>query len=227
MTRSRLSLLTLTAGLVIVGGCRPADSPTLESGQPFHGALLRTAGEYKAWGRVDDPTRFSPYYCRMPPPAQAPPAQARFSGSQDTDTHGQKLYYLFAKDRTAYLGPTDQGAAVGQVIVKESWTPEEVKDMKPGGTDWAKVIRTPEIGPDGTDFYPYATKGDKVYRAVKPTGLFIMLKLDPITRGTDDGWVYGTVSADGKTVTSAGKVESCMKCHQDAKHDRLFGLPSK
>ena len=53
-----------------------------------------------------------------------------------------------------------------------------------------------------------------------------MFKLDPQTPDTDEGWVYGTVTPDGKKVTSAGKVESCMKCHQRAPHDRLFGLPT-
>jgi hypothetical protein len=54
-----------------------------------------------------------------------------------------------------------------------------------------------------------------------------MFKLDPKTPGTDEGWVYGTVTADGKTVTSAGRVASRMKCHQEAPHDRLFGLKEK
>jgi hypothetical protein len=37
--------------------------------------------------------------------------------------------------------------------------------------------------------------------------------------------VYGTVSADGKRVTSAGRVESCMACHQgDKTTDRMFGV---
>src|SRR5436190_351218 len=69
-----------------------------------------------------------------------------------------------------------------------------------------------------------ARKGDKLFKATKQADLFIMFKLDPKTPGTDNGWVYGTVTPDGKTVTSAGRVESCMKCHQDAKADRLFGL---
>ena len=37
--------------------------------------------------------------------------------------------------------------------------------------------------------------------------------------------MYGTVTADGKKVTSAGRVASCMKCHE-TKATRLFGLPS-
>ena len=42
--------------------------------------------------------------------------------------------------------------------------------------------------------------------------------------GADDGWVYGTVAVDG-SVTSAGRVASCMGCHDEsATHERLFGL---
>ena len=54
-----------------------------------------------------------------------------------------------------------------------------------------------------------------------------MCSSDLKTPDTDEGWVYGTVSADGKTVTSAGRVQSCMNCHQDAPHDRLFGVAKK
>jgi len=221
MTRARLSLLIVTAGLVLLATGLPA-APVKEPEATFHKELLQAAKDYKAWGRVDDPMRLAPYDCRMPAPARA-----RFSGSPDADTHGQKLYSLFARDGKAYVGLTDKGAAVGQVVVKESWTAEEMKDMKAGTTDWTKVVRTEEVGPGGTHFYPYATKRDKVFKASKPAGLFVMMKVDPKTEGTDAGWVYGTVSADGKTVTAAGKVESCMKCHQDAKHDRLFGLAGK
>ena len=222
MTRSRLSLLAATAALAVMGCRPPAEDPTPEADMPFHKELLQVAKEYKSWGRVDDPMRLAPYDCRMPPPARA-----RFSSSTDPDTHGQKLYSLFARDGNAYVGLTAQGAAVGQVVVKESWAAEEMKDMKAGGTDWTKVVRTEVVGPGGTHFYPYATRGDKVFKASTPAGLFVMMKLDPKTPNTDAGWVYGTVSADGQTVTAAGKVESCMKCHQDAKHDRLFGLPGK
>src|SRR5437870_10625362 len=65
----------------------------------------------------------------------------------------------------------------------------------------------------------------RLYRPAARSGLFIMFKTEPGTPGTDEGWVYGTVTADGKQVTSAGRVESCMACHRDAPHDRLFGLP--
>jgi hypothetical protein len=105
-------------------------------------------------------------------------------------------------------------APVGQVLVKQAWIP--------------KAVPASEVDPDKASSeslaWPYARKGGKVYRATKQADLFIMVKLDPETPGTDDGWVYGTVTPDGKKVTSAGRVESCMRCHQETKHDRQFGL---
>jgi len=55
------------------------------------------------------------------------------------------------------------------------------------------------------------------------TDLFVMTKVGA-GEGTDLGWVYGTVAPDG-TVTSAGRVASCMGCHdRDGRHERLFGV---
>ena len=51
-----------------------------------------------------------------------------------------------------------------------------------------------------------------------------MFKTKEGTPGTDRGWVYGTVSADGTTVTSVGLVKNGMQCHQDAPYDRQIGL---
>jgi hypothetical protein len=54
--------------------------------------------------------------------------------------------------------------------------------------------------------------------------LFLMMKTgEP---DSDDGWIYATATPDGKSITSWGKLASCMECHQSAKHDRLFGLTS-
>ena len=73
---------------------------------------------------------------------------------------------------------------------------------------------------------PFLKRQGHSYRADALDSLFIMFKVDPANDASDNGWVYGTVSADGKTVTSSGKVEQCMVCHVDAGDDRLFGLPS-
>ena len=52
--------------------------------------------------------------------------------------------------------------------------------------------------------------------------LFLMIKTgEP---DSDAGWIYGTATPDGSTITAWGKLASCMECHQDAKHDRLFGV---
>jgi hypothetical protein len=220
MTRARLSLLAVTAGLGLLGIALWAAPDRPDPEKPFEKELLQVAKDYKSWGRVDGNILWAQADCRIPDPAQA-----RFSANTDESTHGQKLYSLFAKDCNAYVWfDSDKPVTVGQVVVKESWVPEETTEVKPGAIDHTRVIGDRDRPTVGDHFYPYATKGDKVYKAGKPAGLFVMMKLGPKTPGTDDGWVYGTVSPDGKTVTSAGRVESCMKCHQDAKHDRLFGL---
>ncbi len=155
---------------------------------------------------------------------------AAHSASKDTQTHGRKLYSIFAKIRSHefYVGH------VGQVVVKESWVPEEVADK---GQSLEAISRKVKIhakdDKDSTQtveredrYVPYVRKDGRLYHAAKKGPLFIMYKMDPKTPGTDEGWVYGTVTADGKDVTSAGRVESCMNCHRKAPDDRLFGLPT-
>jgi hypothetical protein len=220
MKRVRLLLLSVAGGLVVLAIGLSAAPVKPQAGEQFHKELLQAAKDYKSWGRVDGDIRWALADCRMPDPARA-----RLSASTDESTHGQKLYSLFAKNRNAYAWfDSDKPVAVGQVVVKESWVPEETTEVKPGVIDRTRVVGDRDRPTVGDHFYPYATRGDKVYKAGKPAGLFVMMKLDPKTEGTDDGWVYGTVSADGTTVTAAGKIESCMKCHQGARHDRLFGL---
>jgi hypothetical protein len=209
LTAAGLAALAITPG-------RSADQEKSNADKPFDDRLLEIAKTYKDYGRVDDEARWAPGLCRMPNPAVA-----RFSESTDDLTHGRKLYSLLAKNRNAYLTVArEKSSAVGQVIVKESWVPEEVTDLTaPRDT---VVDRKDKV--IGDHFLPYAAKDGKTYRASKPAGLYIMYKLDPKTPDTDEGWVYGTVTPDGKKVTAAGTLESCMKCHQEAPYDRLFGL---
>jgi hypothetical protein len=235
MNPARLFLLAVTGGVALVvsaGSIMPAAPVKPEPEKPLQNELLQVAKDYKSWGRVDDEMRWSPTFCRMPEPGKP-----QFSASKDADTHGQKLYSLFAKDRDAYfmLG-AKKSVAVGQVVVKESWVPEEAKDRQPGRTEFKDIVRTPPpegapkarpLAHDGDHFYPYAVKDGKVFKASKPAGLFVMMKLFPKTEGTDNGWVYGTISADRKQVTASGKIESCMKCHESAKYDRLFWFAQK
>jgi hypothetical protein len=181
----------------------------------FDEMILKAAAEYRTYGRVDDQTRWAPYLCKRPPPSQA-----RFSESDDDKSHGQKLYFLFAKNREEYLRPAAP-QKVGQILVKESWIPV------PAEKDDGHAIIDP---PDGKlehrgSYRPYASKDGKLFRADKRAELFLMMKLDPATPGTDKGWLYAVVSTDLKKVVASGALQSCIKCHRDAEPDRLFGLP--
>ena len=185
--------------------------PVVEVGAPldatFAARAREIASQYKAWGRVDDELRWAPFLCRQPMPASA-----HVSASGHADTHAQKLYSVFVRDRERY--PAD--SQVGQVVVKESFVPERVDQAAPFDQTTAQTI-------EADHFHPYVVKYGVTYRAGAPAGLFVMFKLSPTTVGTDRGWVYATVNTAGE-VSAAGRIASCMTCHEDAEHDRLFGV---
>lgn len=204
-----------------------------ESAGPFDARLLEIARAYRSYGRVDDQSRWAPVYCRAPSPSVA-----RRSRSDDDGTHGRKLYFLFAKNQFAYLlAHQDDVEQTDQVVVKEAWRPNEVTEdveairrslqqrefIRP---ESQKLVQRDDESKQSKlgGYVPYVQHKDKVYRADQLSDLFIMYKTDADTPDTDDDWVYGTVTADGQQVTSSGRVESCMGCHQDAPHGRLFGV---
>ncbi len=215
--------MKVALAFLALAGCaapRPAQEMAAPQDPPrFHSELLEIARTYRSFGRVDDETRWAPWLCRMPMPSRA-----RFSESKNAETHGQKLYFLFAKQRDLYLKAATEAQPAGQVLVKEAWIPEEVKDEKQDD-----LTRRDQVQSDGARgaWLPFARRDGRLHRASKVSGLFILYKADPAAADTDAGWVYGTLTADGKTVTSAGRVESCISCHRQAAPDRLFGLPKK
>ncbi len=232
----------LVVGLLVLAGCWKTTSQgpprTDEDGAEFHEPLLEAARTYESFGRLNPALmRWAPTFCAAPPAPNAP-APASYSKSDDSDTHGQKVYSLFVKirpdgdllGRTYVVKPENP---VGQVIVKESWIPEPVTDVKVNYSADGKnsvLVCKREDGSTLThvitdNFLPYARKGDRTYYAAKRGPLFIMMKLHPATEGTDKGWVYGVVSPDGKEVQAAGRIASCMGCHEKAPDDRLFGPP--
>ena len=172
----------------------------------FVPAIRAAAAHYQSWGRVDERPNVAPLMCDMPRPEHyGSKGQVRMSAAEDAP-HGQKLYYLWASDRAAYL---KTAVPTGFSIVKESFA------ARPG-TKPREVVMPLDaplhdtIDHDGT----WLTTG-------APKGLYVMAKVGG--EGTDDGWVYGTIAADG-VVTSAGRVATCMGCHEEAPHGRLFGL---
>ncbi|MBK8100153.1 MAG: hypothetical protein IPK26_23880 [Planctomycetes bacterium] len=211
--------------LLLLGACGTHSAGTSAAAVdlPFERQLLAAAKTYREWSRVSDQANWAPTMCRIPPAAGV-----RRSDSSDADTHGRKLYFLFAKDAASYRGLWDferqtkdeQAAAVralqGQVLVKQSWHPVEV--------DRASVPELRPQAPGGRE-HPeeFAVDGDRAFRTGQQADLFVMLKLDPQTPGTDQGWVYGTLTPDGSRVTASGRLQSCMECHVDAPRDRLFG----
>lgn len=174
--------------------------------------------EYRGWGRVDDELRWAPWLCRLPMPGRA-----RMSAADDGG-HARKLYSVFARLRDRYpfvQGPEPVSQPVGQVLVKESYHPELVEKGAAPELPGASGPESPH-GPED-HFDPYLRDGDSVYRASRLAGAYVVLKVAPETPGTDEGWVYGTVTPEGE-VTSAGRVASCMGCHESARHERVFGI---
>lgn len=173
--------------------------------------LLDVATNYKQYEQADGRKRMAPVLCAAPLP---PIADRRLSRSEDEGTHGKKLYTLYAAKIDAitrtYTGEArfagKQEPLTDQVIVKESWlaVPAD-KDDRPFDTVAA---------PDG-----------KRYKAGARGPLFVMFQTDPKDPNSDEGWVYGTLTPDGKKITGIGRLENCMSCHQKAPHGRLFGLP--
>lgn len=222
---------TLSGGVVLLGSglawmaVASEDEPAREAG-PFDEMILEAAQEYEGWERVSDTLHWSPYLCAAPMRRGA-----QVSQSDDESTHGRKLYYLYAKKPELYgsqlqvtLVPREPSDNIGQVLVKQSWHPVEVDPNS------VEPWRPPENWePEGFDqgylWSPeYAFTNEKAYKTGEQGPLFMMLKLDPGTSGTDEGWVYATLTPDGSEITAAGRIASCMGCHVTAKHDRLLGV---
>jgi hypothetical protein len=204
------------------------------------GTLEEIARQYQSWGRVDGGLGFAPTDCL------ADGGHARLSASDDASTHGGKLYFVYAKLREAYTDGLDKLQPSGQVIVKQAFAAREVSSDEAELSNRLITSRQVPAPPEGlalpdplasttivvdrntlTQYYPrLAVKDGKFYAPGSPYALFFMVKGNASDPGTDAGWLYATTSMDGKTIHSNGRVSSCMECHVDAPHDRLFGLPA-
>lgn len=227
------TLLSLTAGLcgcLIASGPQPAapatTPPAAAAPKTLEQLALDAAANYKSWTRVSDFAHWAPTNCRVPVPEGA-----QISESKDSDTHGRKLYFLFAKDAEAYKAigrapgddrPIDKAEQarrdIGQVLVKESWTHVQIDAANVPVLDGSEGRMSRRHPPE----YAFTPDG-KAYRTEALAGLFIMFKVDPAkNEKTDEGWVYATISKDN-TITAIGSIASCMECHTKATADRQFG----
>jgi hypothetical protein len=174
-----MRIASVVTVILMLGSCATPAAPDPR--------VLEAAREYPRYGRVNDRLNWAPTLCKAPPPI--PP---RVSVSRDPETHGRKLYHLYAKHFDAYRMSEELSQPVGQVLVKESWLPAAGSTAK----------------------HPVA--GERA-------PLFVMMKTgEP---DSDAGWIYATLTPDGKTVTAAGRLASCMECHE-SKKDRIFGMKS-
>jgi hypothetical protein len=194
----------------------PAFEPDHAELDPQQVAAVRlAAAAYTKWGRVDARPNIAPELCRAPLPEDyGAPSHVRMSAADDAP-HGKKLYYLWASDKRAYLG--DTALPVGFAIVKESFAAVPSKPIK--SPEQPRISMSYDLPP-----IDWMIDDDGHYlRAGARKDLYVMVKVGD-QPGADHGWIYGTVAPDGR-VTSAGKVATCMGCHDDgARRERLFGL---
>jgi hypothetical protein len=197
----------------------------------FAETLLRAAAKYREWGRVDERPNLAPVLCRAPSGLDFGfPSHARLSGADDAQ-HGRKLYYLFAGLGEHGMGelygglgtPRAQAIPIGLTIVKQSWA--AVPSSRPIANEPVVFGEVLEMNVDAPAPISWVEHDGQWLETGEQAELFVMAKVgEHDMDGTDAGWIYGTLTADGRTVTSAGRVQRCMDCHDAAPHERLFGL---
>lgn len=195
----------------------PVSAPAgpIENDPKLHTLFLAVARSYDDFTRADG-TWWTPLDCLAPTDDTS-----RLSMAAEGAAHGRKVFTLQILDFTKYASetggrPEPPGFAragrrlvvpgVEQALVKVSYEP----------TDDPKQARALGIAP--------AMHGGKQYYPGKQLDLFMMVRPSDKRIVTDAGWLYGTVSPDGKRVTSAGLVKSCVGCHQKAPFGRQFGV---
>ena len=208
------------------------------SPQELESDVLAAASSYLQWGGpVDFQLRFGPTDCFIPP------VTPRFSEGEVGSPHAEKLYLIYASDAASYAGVDYSSGGQGGTLMpdefpvddREAWVAflSERRPLLPElSREWEQVLVKEAFVPISLDD---AHKGST--RGVQPAqrggegwmpgdraGLFLMLRTARATPGTDEGWVYATVQADG-AVSAYGQIPSCVACHRRAGPDRMFGLP--
>lgn len=185
-----------------------AEEGAAEAPRNVRARLIEIGRTYReSLGLASDAVLWAPTQCVPPEP------QVEMSASGDGETHGSKLYVLYARDVEGYKKLTEDraaGSAGDQVIVKETWLPVNAEGDGPRD---ARAPRTRVKGKDGVE-----------HMAGEKGPVFVMLRTGGTEAWADAGWVYATLTADGTRVTGAGRMASCMGCHEKAGEGRLFGM---
>lgn len=127
--------------------------------------------------------------------------------------HGDRLYKLYVKDLEAYRTSWEKQPE-GQVLIKEVWNVRPVMDSDSALNN--KVVNKRSM------------KDHWFYTPTTRKALYIMYKTAP-SEENDEGWWYGIVDiesgVENAKVIESMKINRCIKCHQQNKTDRIFGMP--
>ena len=232
--RSALTLLSLIGVL----SCAATQEAASRSPEELKRDVSAIASSYLEWGGpVDFQLRFGPTDCFIPP------VTPRFSESEVGSPHAQKLYLIYASDAASYAGVDYSSEGQGGTLMpaefpvedREAWAAflGERRPLLPElSREWEQVLVKEAFVPIPLDDAPKsstrgvhpAQRGGVDWVPGDRAGLYLMLRTSRATPGTDEGWVYATVQADG-AVSAYGQIPSCVACHRRAGTDRMFGLP--
>lgn len=135
-------------------------------------------------------------------PVVYPPTTIFKSRCMDSTAHGGKIFRLRVKDDSNYAYDLTQPD--GQTIVMATYNYTQSSKTLGDG----KSLRLN----DSTHLIP-TTAGN----------FFVLYKSNAKAYKTDNGWMYGVVSGDGKRVISKGLLANCMGCHSQSKTDCMLG----
>ena len=193
-----------------LGACATQPKACCDENERWSSTLEDSIADYQDRMACVTPVyQVAPWQCRPPQPSG--PRMSRAKGGK----HAWKLYHLYVSDEEAYSQATQDliPNPIGLTLIKESHVAIAVE---PGM----------QLG-KGYSIQPERDGAPKTVVMFEPgdiSSLFIMSKVgDEHTPGTDRGWVYGGATPEGE-VYASGLIQSCMDCHVDAPHDRLFGL---
>lgn len=181
----------------------PAATAAAPAPATWDNEILAIAASYKSYGIIAERPQWAPTLCAAPP-SPPRPETPRLSDAKEPSPHGEKLYFLYARDYSGYVKTGKEGAEApaGQVVVKEAFAPAALAANAPPTKD-------------------VLYRGNKAFVPGQRLGLFVMKKVGK-GPATDDGWIYAVTDAEGKHVTASGNLPTCAGCHRSAPHDRLF-----
>jgi len=208
-----LPIATVSLSLIWASSClgpEVIDDELLNAGLIEEDARA-IAASYEEWGGpVDYQLRFGPTLCFIPR------VEPRFSASAPGGPHAEKLYLVHASDAKSYAGVDYSSERQGGHLMpsdypqndKDAWI-EELSRRRPPipelSREWEQILVKEAFVPIRWADAPKgisrgvspARKGGEEWMPGERGGLYLMLRTARATPGTDEGWVYATVRADG------------------------------